>query len=51
MLAGHRQVKRKDVVELRGKHVSASGTKKPKSKQQPTKDLQQEEERGGSAMR
>src|ERR1700692_3953983 len=42
----HRQVKRKDVVEFRSKQCQRKWYEKAEEQQQPTKDLQQEEERG-----
>jgi eukaryotic-like serine/threonine-protein kinase len=42
----HRQVKRKDVVELRSKQCQRKWHEKAEEQQQPTEDLQQEEERG-----
>ena len=41
----HRQVKRKDVVELRSKQCQRKWHEKAGEKQQAAKDLQQEEER------
>src|SRR5882724_9275464 len=42
----HRQVKRKDVVELRSKQCQRKWHEEAEEQQQPTKDLQQEEECG-----
>src|ERR1700686_5570247 len=42
----HRQVKRKDVVELRRKHCKPKRHEKAEEQQQPTKHLPSEEERG-----
>ena len=41
----HRQVKRKDVVELRSKQCQRKWHEKAEEQQQPTKDLHREEER------
>ena len=42
----HRQVKRKDVVELRSKQRQRKWHEKAEEQQQPAKDLHREEERG-----
>jgi hypothetical protein len=42
----HRQVKRKDVVELRSKQCQRKWHEKAEEQQQPTKDLHREEESG-----